>query len=199
MKRNENRKNRNWRNFVVLTLVCMLAATLVGCKTSTAVTPEPSTSEVVSEPVSEPVSEEVSEPVSEEPSEEVVSEEVSEEPVEEVEIVNFSNAKELANYAKGLNKTTMIEYDFSEDGNSQAIIPNGAKYTLQFTNKLDVVSNKEILNIETSLDYISTSENPLIGTWLVFIDTTGTDLEVSFTVNYADGTSEDFTIYVTVE
>lgn len=193
MKRKENKSNRN-RSLVVLLVLCAMLA-LVGCKKPETEEPVTSTPEVESEVVSE----EVSEPISEEPSEEVVSEEVSEETVEEVEIVNFSNAKELVNYAKGLNKTTMIEYDFSEDGNSQAIIPNGAKYTMQLRNALDVVSNKEIVSIDTTLDYIRTSENPLVGTWLVFIETTGTDVEVSFTVNYADGTSEDFTIYVTLE
>ena len=192
MKKNENKKTNRNRSLVALLVLCaLLAVTLVGCKKPVAEKPSPTTSEVVSEVVSE----EVSEPVSEEPSEEVVSEET----VEEVEIVNFTNSKELIEYAKSLNKTTMIEYDFSEDGNSQAIIPNGAKYTMQLRNALDVVSNKEIVSIDTTLDYIRTSENPLVGTWLVFIETTGTDVEVSFTVNYADGTSEDFTIYVTLE
>ena len=176
---------------VVVLLLAMITTTAVGCGKPNAQKDPSDTSEVVSEVISE----EVSEPVSEEPSEEVVSEE----PVEEVEIVNFTNSKELIEYAKSLNKTTIIEYDFSEDGNSQAIIPNGANYKLQFTNMLGVVSNKEILSVETSLDYIKTSENPLAGTWVVFIGITGTDIEVSFTVNYADGTSEDFTIYVAVD
>ena len=121
MKRNENRKNCNWRNFVVLTLVCMLAVSLVGCKTSVAVTPEPSTSEVVFEPISEPASEEISEPVSEEPSEEV-----SEEAAEEVEVVNFSNTTDLLEYINGFNKTTIVEFNFSQTGSSQSIIPNGS-------------------------------------------------------------------------
>ena len=196
MKKNENKKTNRNRSLVALLVLCaLLAVTLVGCKKPVAENPTPTTSEVVSEVISE----EVSEPVSEEPSEEVVSEEVSEEPVEEVEVVNFSNAKELINYAKGLNKTTIVEYDFSEDGNSQAIIPNGANYTLQTGNTLYVVSAKEILSVDASLDYVLISENPLLDNWVLFIDNTGTDIEVSFTVNYADGTSEDFTIYVTIE
>ena len=183
------------RKSIVLVLCLILMTIFVGCGKEVAVEePTPPTSEVVYEVVSE----EVSEPVSEEPSE-VVSEEVSEETVEEVEVINFSNAKELINYAKGLNKTTIVEYDFSEDGNSQAIIPNGANYTLQTGNTLYVVSNKEILSVDASLDYVLISENPLLDNWVLYIDNTGTDIEVSFTVNYADGTSEDFTIYVTVE
>ncbi len=195
MKRNENRKNRNWRNFVVLTLVCMLAATLVGCKTSTAVTPEPSTSEVVSEPVSEPVSEEVSEIVSEEPSEEVVSEEF----VEEVEIVKYSNADELLEYVDSLNKTTIVEYNFGEEGSSQAIIPNGEKYTMQMGNILRVIPNKEAIQIEPNVEYIDIMEPARPNVWGIVINSTGSDVEVSCTIKYSDGTEEDIIVYVTNE
>ncbi len=197
MKRNENRKNRNWRNFVVLTLVCMLAATLVGCKTSTAVTPEPSTSEVVSEPVSEPVSEEVSEPVSEEPSEEVISEEVSEEVSNEVEYVNFSDYMELSEYLKKYDKTIIVQYNFGEEGSPQAIIPNGGYYTITEEEIIAIIPNKEVSNVQSNVNFVVIE--PGIEGWIIYFHTTGTDLETSFTVNYADGTSEDFTIYVTVE
>lgn len=168
---------------------------LTGCKDAEETVPEASSSEAVSEVISEEVSEEVSEAE----SEAVASEKMSEEIVEDVVIVNFSNSKELIEYVNGYNKTTIVEYNFSEEGSSQSIIPNGSKYTMQMGNILMIVSIKEVSNVESSIDYITTMENTLSNTWAVYIDTAGTDLEVSFTVNYTDGTSEDFTIYVTVD
>ena len=73
MKRNENRKKRNEKNYVALALICMIAVAFVGCKEPEAVSTETSTVEPVSEPASEVVSEEVSEDISEEVVEEVYS------------------------------------------------------------------------------------------------------------------------------
>ena len=193
MKRNENKSNRN-RSLVVLLVLCaMLAVTLVGCKKPATENPAPSTSEVVSEEVSEPVSE----PVSEEPSEEVVSEEVSEEAAEEVEVVNFSNTTELLEYINGFNKTTIAEFNFSQAGSSQSIIPNGSKYTMQLGNMIGVMPFKEVDIIEANSDNISIMSPMEANIWMVFINETGTDIEVSCTIKYADGTEEDITVYVT--
>ena len=60
-----------------------------------------------------------------------------------------------------------------------------------------IIPNKEVSNVQANVNYIII-EPSMVG-WSIYFDTTGTDLETSFTVNYADGTSEDFTIYVTVE
>ncbi len=194
MKRKENKSNRN-RSLVVLLVLCaILSVTLIGCKKPAAENPAPSTP--TSEVESEVVSEEVSEPVSEEPSEEV-SEEVS----TEVEFFNFADKYEMMAYLKKLNQTTIVDYDFTER-TEQAIIPNGGKYTFEGDNNmLSVVSiNKTITDIEAHNNYFYPQESAVgDGIWRLFIETTGTDMEVSFTVMYDDGTSEDFTIYVTKE
>ena len=187
MTKKENRTIN--RSLVVLLVVAMFAILLVGCKKPAEEPPVPSTSEVISEVVSE----EVSEPV----SEEVVSEEVSEEISNEVEYVNFSNYAELSEYLKKYDETTIVYCDFSEEGSPQAIIPNGGYYTIEEGKIIAIISNKAVSEVKANVNYIII-ESSMVG-WSIYFDTTGTDLETSFTVNYADGTSEDFTIYVTVE
>lgn len=200
MKRNENRKNRNWRNFVVLTLVCMLAVTLVGCKTSTAVTPEPSTSEVVSEPASEPVSEEVSEPVSEEPSEEVVSEEVSEpEIIDGVQMVYCESYEEMEPYFEGLENAVVVVFKFSVAEKGQAILYNGAHYTMEENFFMRIQSPKAVEYINSDAEYVRivTQQDGEEIQFIMKVETTGTDIEVPITIKYTDGTEEILTVYIT--
>ena len=188
MKRNENKSNRNRRNLLALSV--MLAVLLAGCNKPVAENPAPSTP--TSEVESEVVSEEVSEPVSEEPSEEV-----SEEAAEEVEVVNFSNTTDLLEYINGFNKTTIVEFNFSQSGSSQSIIPNGSNYTMKLGNMIGVIPFKEVEIIEANSDNISIMSPMEANIWMVFINETGTDIEVSCTIKYADGTEEDITVYVT--
>lgn len=195
MKRKENKSNRN-RSLVVLLVLCAMFASLVaGCNKPVAENSEPSTP--TSEVESEVVSEEVSEPVSEEPSEEVISEEVSEEVSNEVEYVNFSDRDELLEYLQKYNRTIIVQYNFGEEGSPQAIIPNGGYYTITEEETIRIIPNKEVSNVQSNVNFVVIE--PGMSGWIIYFHTTGTDLEVSFTVNYADGTSEDFTIYVTVE
>lgn len=192
MRKKENRTIN--RSLVVVLLVAMFAMLLVGCKKPAEEPPVPSTSEVISEVVSEEPSEEVSEVVSEEPSEEV-----SEEAAPEVEIVDFSNINELLEYAKERNQATIAEFDFSVAGSSQAIIPNGSNYTMQMGERLHIIAVKEVESIDANVDGIGMMESVIQDVWTIGVYNSGTDMEVSFTVNYTDGTSEDFTIYVTKE
>lgn len=181
------------RRSIVLVLCLMLLMVLAGCGKEVVEENSTSpTSEVVSEVVSEEVSEEVSEVVSEEPSEEV-----SEEESNEVEYVNFSNVNELLGHLEKYDRTTIVQYNFSEEGAPQAIIPNGGYYTINEGSSIRIIPNKEVNDVKANVPYISI-EVAITG-WAIDVQTTGEDLEVSFTVNYADGTSEDFTIYVTVE
>lgn len=183
---------KNWRkSFVVIMVVCFSVGMLAACNDNAENEPI--------EPVSEVISEEV---FVAEPS--VVEEEsISEEILEEtggVEYFNFANKAELMTYLEELNQTTVVWYNFSE-GTEQAIIPNGEKYTIEGDNSVTVIStNKNIVDVRENVDYIDAmkAENKE-NQWGVFIETTGTDLEVSFTVVYEDGTEEDFTIYVTKE
>lgn len=181
---------------VVLVALVVLLASFAGCKKKPEVVPDSSSKPVASEEVSEtPSSEEVSEPASEEVSE-VASEEVSEEPV--VEEVNFSSPNELKDSLKKTNKTTIVEYDFSQEGKPQMIIPNGSKYTMQLGYNFSIITVKEVENIEAGAEYISINESVFYeGEWNICILATGTDLEVPLTIKYADGTEEEILLYVT--
>ena len=180
---------------VILKLVAgvLLVVGLTGCKEAEGTTPEATSSEVVSEVISEEVSEEVSE----EESEDVASEEVAEEESNEVEYVNFSDRNELLEYLQKYDRTIIVQYNFGEEGSPQAIIPNGGYYTITEEETITIIPNKEISNVQSNVNFVVIE--PGMSGWIIFFHTTGTDLEVSFTVNYTDGTSEDFTIYVTVE
>ena len=185
MKRNENKSNRN-RSLVVVLLVAMFAMLLVGCKKPAENPPVPSTSEVISEVVSE------------EPSEEV-SEVVSEEAAPEVEVVKYLDVEGLEKYLQELDKTIFVEYNFGMEGSSQTIVPVGSNYTMQLGDVLGIYSNKEITSVVANVDNIDIW-SPMMGNiWNIFINTTGTDIEVSCTIKYADGTEEDVTVYVTIE
>lgn len=182
------------RKSIVMLLCVMLTMLLAGCGKEGEVTSELSTSEVESEVVSEEVSESV-------------SEEVIENTEPEVEIVNIDTTgvrppDALLEYVKTLNKTVIVDYNFSES-TEVSIIPNGAKYTMG-ENEYDIYSlsimstAKDISEFKTNVNYISFEKNPLIdSTWIMNLETVGTDLEVSFTAVYEDGTEEEFIIYVT--
>lgn len=181
---------------LLVVLIVVSAATLAGCKGTSAVDDNPVASETVS-------SEETSSDVSGTPFEEVSEElsvEVSEDPSEEtkeVEEVNFSKPDELIEYAKTINDTSIVEYDFSQEGSSQMIIPNGSNYIMGLGNNLYIIPSKEINNIESASDYIVAQKSVKPGVWCMFIYTTGTDIEVSATIKYVDGTKEDILLYVT--
>lgn len=179
-------------NVLLVLVMVVFVATLAGCKKTSAVVDKPVASETVS-------SEETSSEVSEEPSEEV-SEEVSEEPSEEtkeVEEVNFSNANELVEHFKSTNETAIVECNFSQTGSSQFVIPNGSNYTMQMAKSLMIIPAKEVSTIESNVDNVKIGETPTEYLWLAVILTTGTDIEVSATIKYADGTEEDILLYVT--
>ncbi|MBQ7765278.1 MAG: hypothetical protein IJ397_00370 [Lachnospiraceae bacterium] len=184
--------NKCWKRLaVVLAVGSMLVVGLVGCNGAEVPEAEVIESEVVSESVSEEVSEEV--------TSEAESESVEEE-AGGVEYVNYANKVELMTYLEELNQTTIIWYNFSI-GTEQAIIPNGEKYTLEGDNSVTVIStNNNIVDIRANVDYIDTLKSESKeNQWAIYVETTGTDLEVSFTVVYEDGTEEDFTIYITKE
>lgn len=181
---------KNWRkSFVLIMVVCFSVGMLAACTDNAENAPI--------EPVSEVISEEV--PVAEpsEVEEESISEEISEE-TGGVEYFDFASYDEFFAYLTELNRTAIVDYDFSKGAERQAIIPNSAKYTLEGEDRgLAVISaNKSIVDVKTNVDYIDASmwDNT---EWTIYFDTIGTDLEVSFTVVYEDGTEEDFTICVT--
>lgn len=181
---------------IVMLLCMMLTVLLVGCGKEAEETSELSTSGIASDVVSE----EVSEPV----SDEVISEEDTE---PEVEIVTIDTngvgpSEALFKYVKTLNKTVIVDYNFSESSDV-SIIPNGAKYTInedEYSIYLNIIpAAKEISEIKSDVNYLSFGVHPINeGAWCVYIETTGTDIEVAFTVIYDDGTEEDFAFYVTI-
>ncbi len=194
MKRNKNRKNRNWRNFAVLTLVCMLVATLVGCKESEAVTPEPSTSEVVSEPISEPVYEEVSEIVSEEPSEEIIFEEPSEETMD-LTPYSISNGKFIVDLVADMDYDEPKIIVWGEDA-AKEILSDGDSYQIEEHDSLCVYCPEEMTNIEVNTDNIVIYgiEGNRTGFGL---SSYGENMEVIFTITDEDGNEYEITVYLT--
>lgn len=119
--------------------------------------------------------------------------------VGEVEVVNYSDVAGLEKYLQELNKTTFVEYNFGMEGSSQTIVPVGSNYTMQLGDALGIYSNKEITSVIANVDNIDIW-SPMMGNiWNIFINTTGTDMEVSCTIKYEDGTQEDVTVYVTIE
>ena len=181
--------NKCWNRLaVVLAVGSMLAVGLAGCNEAEVPEAEVIESEVVSETVSEEVSEEI--------TSEAESESVEEE-TGGVETVQFSTLDELIEYTAERNQTAIVEFDFSIDGSTQSIIPNGAKYTMQKGERLRVIAIKEVKSIDANVDGLDIHAGTTQNVWIIGVLNSGTDMEVSFTVNYKDGTSEDFTIYVT--
>lgn len=117
----------------------------------------------------------------------------------EIEIVKFSNVDELIKYAKERGETIITQFDFSIEGSTQVIIPNGAKYTMLMGERMRVIATKEVESIDANVEGLAIYKESVENVWAVGVYNSGTDMEVSFTVNYTDGTSEDFTIYVTRE
>ena len=117
----------------------------------------------------------------------------------EIEIVKFSNVDELIKYAKERGETIITQFDFSIEGSTQVIIPNGAKYTMLMGERMRVIATKEVESIDANVEGLAIYKESVENVWVVGVLNSGTDMEVSFTVNYTDGTSEDFTIYVTRE
>lgn len=183
--------NKCWKRLaMVLAVGSMLAVGLVGCNE----TEVPEAEVIESEVVSETVLEEVSEEVTSEAESESVKEETG-----GVESVQFSTLDELIEYTAERNQTAIVEYDFSIDGSTQVIIPKGAKYTMLMGERMRVIATKEVESIDANVDGLSVYKESVENVWVVGVLNSGTDMEVSFTVNYKDGTSEDFTIYVTKE
>lgn len=187
MKRNKTEKIVIGKNLIVLTLVCMLAGTLVGCKESEAVTSEPSISEVVSELVSEPVSEEVSEEVeAEEPSEEVMdltpyTDSNGKKAVDLIEDMDYDDFKVIV-WRKGEGAKTILSY-----GDSYQIQDEDDLLVLYLPNEmLDVQSNEH-----GDLSEINGSCK------MFYVIGTGENLEITFTGTDVDGKEYEITIYIT--
>ena len=128
-----------------------------------------------------------------------VAEGIDQASTSEVETVQFSNVDELIECAKERGETIITQFDFSIEGSTQVIIPNGAKYTMLMGERMRVIATKEVESIDANVDGLAIYKESVENVWVVGVLNSGTDMEVSFTVNYTDGTSEDFTIYVTRE
>lgn len=128
-----------------------------------------------------------------------VAEGIDQASTSEVETVQFSNVEELIECAKERGETIITQFDFSIEGSTQVIIPNGAKYTMLMGERMRVIATKEVESIDANVDGLAIYKESVENVWVVGVLNSGTDMEVSFTVNYKDGTSEDFTLYVTKE
>lgn len=196
MKRKENKSNRN-RSLVGLLVLCAMLA-LVGCKKPAAENPVPSTP--TSEVESEVVFEEVSEPVSEEPSEEVVSEEVSEpEIVDGVQMIYYETYADMNKTLENLDKSAVVAYSFYTPEKGQAIMYDGAHYTIEKDFATIVRCPNTIKKVTSTEEYVHILDYDYEGVheWAITIYTTGTDIEVPLTITYEDGTEETLTVYIT--
>lgn len=176
---------------LVLSVLCF--ALLMGCNDSNEVNNETITTEVESEVVSEVV-----EDISEEDDSVEASEDDSLRTVEEIEYANCTNGDEFIEYLKQYDGVIIAHYSFSEEGRPQVLIPNGAYYTISEGTIIRIIpNNKEVLDVQ-NITYNYEVYTSMVGWAIDFLDV-GEDQETSFVVNYADGTSEEFTIYITVE
>ena len=184
---------------LVVALIIVIAS-FMACNNAegveTPVASEPaSSSEAVSEEVS---SEEVSEEVSEEPSEEVY------EIVDGIQTVKFDTYDELDIFSHSLEDTVVVSYSFfpTFEGAGQAVLYNGAHYTIPENHYLTISSQKNIGFATTTTEdiYVGAGEFNIYGKeWSIYVNTTGTDIEIPILIYYTDGTEDTITIYVTKE
>lgn len=176
---------------LVLSVLCFVL--LMGCNDSDAANNETVTTEVASEVVSEVVEE-----ISEEENGPETSEENSLKTVEEIEYANCANIDEFIEYLKQYDGVIIADYDFSEEDSPQVLIPNGAYHTIPEGSLISIMpNNKEVADVE-NITY-NCEIHPSLKGWVIYFYDKGEDQETSFVVNYADGTSEEFTLYITVE
>lgn len=176
---------------LVLSVLCFIL--LMGCNDSDVANNETVTTEVESEAVSEVVEE-----ISEEENGAETSEENSLKTVEEIEYANCANLDEFIEYLKQYDGVIIVQYNFSEEGRPQVLLPNGAYYTISKDDSIRIIpNNKEIEEVQ-NITYNFVFEPTRTGPAIDFYDV-GEDQETSFVINYADGTSEEFTLYITVE
>ncbi len=177
---------------LVLSVVCFVL--LMGCNDSDAVNNETVATEVESEAVSEVVEE-----ISEEENGTETSEENSLKTVEEIEYANCADIDEFIKYLEKYDGVVIAYFNFGKEGKPQAIIPNGGYYTISEDDVIWIIpNNKEVMDVQSITTYYFEIEPSIVG-WAIHFYDVGEDQETSFVVNYADGTSEEFTLYITVE
>lgn len=175
----------------VLSILCYVL--LLGCNDSDVANDETVTTEVESEAVSEVVEE-----ISEEENGAEISEENSLKTVEEIEYANCTNGDEFIEYLKQYDGVIIAHFNFSEAGRPQVIIPNGESYTIPEEEVMFIIpNNKEVTDVQ-NITYNCEIDPSMVG-WSIYFYDVGEDQETSFVVNYADGTSEEFALYITVE
>lgn len=197
MKKNENKTICN-RSLVVLLVIAMIASVAAGCN-------KPGTENTVSsaptsEEESDVVSAEVSEVASEDPSE-VVSESECEEPeiVDGVQMVYYETYEELLEYIDTIDETVVVVYSFSHPEKGQAILYDGAHYTIEDHFAATVKSPETIAKITSTQESLSILDYDIEGIheWDIRLYEAGTDIEVPLTITYEDGTEETITVYLT--
>lgn len=137
--------------------------------------------------------------------EEVVSEEVKEEVsempeiVDGVQVVYCESYEEMEPYFKGLENAVVVVFEFYYPEEGQALLYNGAHYTIKDEFFMRIETPKEVEYINSNLEYviISTSEEEGEIQIKMTVETTGADIEVPITIKYTDGTEETLTVYIT--
>lgn len=119
--------------------------------------------------------------------------------VDGVQMVYFDSYAELGAFTDTLEDTAIVVYHFfvGYKDKGQAIVYDGAHYTIPESFYLDVVSSKNIQRASSIAEYVYVGK--VEDAWGVWVNTTGTDIEVPVTIEYEDGTEETITIYVTKE
>lgn len=128
---------------------------------------------------------------------------VESEIVDGVQKAYFNTYAELSSYVSTLEDAVVCSYNFYAPEMGQAILYDGAHYVLEEGLGLWVESpQKEIGRVISSSNDIfimSSFDMDDSEQWCVWVNTTGTDIEVPVTIEYEDGTEETITIYVTKE
>ncbi len=184
--------------FIIITCFSLL---LIGCKEAEGTTPEATSSEMVSEAESEVISEEVSKDVSEEVVSEEAKEEVNEMPeiVDGVQMVYYETYEDMSKELETLEKPAVVAYSFYTPEKGQAIMYDGAYYTIEQDFATIVRCPNTIKKVNSTEEYVHILDYDYEGTheWAITIYTTGTDIEVPLTITYEDGTEESLTVYIT--
>ena len=91
----------------------------------------------------------------------------------------------------------MFDFGYPEKG--QALLYDGAYYTIEKDMAMTIKYNNTIEKIVSSSDYIEINNSEYEGSdeWDMWLYATGTDIEVPLTIIYEDGTEETITVYIT--
>lgn len=137
-----------------------------------------------------------SEVVSETPSTSEVSES---EIVDGVQMVHYKTYDELVSYFKTLDTPIIAVYNTGKIEEGQAILYDGAYYTLQESCVATVKTPNVIKTVTSTAEYVYILDVDYEGEheWNISVETTGTDIEVPLTITYEDGTEETITVYIT--